>query len=96
MLAAGASVAVSDLEAAVISAWLVMILGVWVKARFEEGRRVRVAVIGPAGFAHDLAGELQAAGIPRMTWSAGSGPRIRAWATAGSTTSARRARFAPR
>ena len=65
MVTAGAGIAVTALEAPVISAWLVMSLGVWVKARFEEGRRARVAVIGSAGFAHDLAGELQASGIRR-------------------------------
>jgi Bacterial sugar transferase len=79
MLAAGASIAVHDLEAPVIGAWLVMILGVWVRARFEEGRRARVAVIGSAGFANDLAVELQAAGIRScdvVGWFGSEDPRL--------------------
>jgi lipopolysaccharide/colanic/teichoic acid biosynthesis glycosyltransferase len=79
MLAAGASIAVKDLEAPVIGAWLVTILGVWVRARFEEGRRARVAVIGSAGFADDLAGELRASGIRScdvVGWFGPEDPRL--------------------
>jgi exopolysaccharide biosynthesis polyprenyl glycosylphosphotransferase len=46
-----------------VGASLVMALGVWVKTRFAEARRVRVAVIGPQDFAADLAYELRAADV---------------------------------
>jgi exopolysaccharide biosynthesis polyprenyl glycosylphosphotransferase len=62
-LAAGEHMAIAELEAPVAGAWLVMGLGAWVKARFDDDRRARVAVVGSAGFASDLAEELKAAGI---------------------------------
>jgi lipopolysaccharide/colanic/teichoic acid biosynthesis glycosyltransferase len=62
-LAAGGELAFGDLQAPVAGAWLVMALGAWVTTRFDDDRRVRVAVIGSAGFASDLAEELDAAGI---------------------------------
>jgi hypothetical protein len=61
--AAGGELAYGDLQAPVAGAWLVMALGAWVTMRFDDDRRVRVAVIGSAGFASDLAEELDAAGI---------------------------------
>jgi lipopolysaccharide/colanic/teichoic acid biosynthesis glycosyltransferase len=62
-LAAGQPLAISELEAPVAGAWLVMGLGVWMKSRFEDDRRALVAVVGSAGFASDLADELEAARI---------------------------------
>ncbi len=62
-LGAGDHVALGSLEPSVIGAWLVLALGAWVTVHFQEGRRARVAVIGSAGFASDLAAELEAAGI---------------------------------
>jgi exopolysaccharide biosynthesis polyprenyl glycosylphosphotransferase len=62
-LAAGQQMALSELQAPVAGAWLVMALGAWMKGRFEDDRRARVAVVGSAGFASDLADELEAAGI---------------------------------
>jgi lipopolysaccharide/colanic/teichoic acid biosynthesis glycosyltransferase len=62
-LAAGRELALVDLQAPVAGAWLVMGLGVWVTTRFDDDRRARVAVIGSAGLASDLAEELEAAGI---------------------------------
>jgi exopolysaccharide biosynthesis polyprenyl glycosylphosphotransferase len=49
--------------APLIGALLVMALGAWVKARFAEARRVRVAVIGPQEFAAGLAYELRVAEV---------------------------------
>ena len=62
-LGAGDHVALGSLEPSVIGAWLVLALGAWVTVHFQEGRPARVAVIGSAGFASDLAAELAAAGI---------------------------------
>ncbi|MGH2966922.1 MAG: exopolysaccharide biosynthesis polyprenyl glycosylphosphotransferase [Solirubrobacterales bacterium] len=62
-LGAGDHVALGPLEPSVIGAWLVLALGAWVTVHFQEGRPARVAVIGPPGFASDLAAELGAAGI---------------------------------
>ncbi len=62
-LGAGDHVAPGPLEPSVIGAWLVLALGAWITVHFQEGRPARVAVIGSAGFASDLAAELRAAGI---------------------------------
>ena len=62
-LAAGNHMALRSFEAPVVGAWLVMALGAWLKVQFEERRPARVAVIGSAGFASDLAAELEAARI---------------------------------
>lgn len=62
-LAAGEHMVLAGLEAPVAGAWLIMGLGVWVTARFDDDRRARVAVVGSPGFAADLAEELEAAGI---------------------------------
>ncbi|MEK6326252.1 MAG: sugar transferase [Actinomycetota bacterium] len=62
-LGAGNQLTFADLQAPVAGAWLIMALGVWVTIRFDDDRRARVAVIGSAGFASDLAEELDAAGI---------------------------------
>jgi exopolysaccharide biosynthesis polyprenyl glycosylphosphotransferase len=62
-LGAGNHVAVGRLEPSVVGAWLVLALGAWMTMQFQEGRPARVAVIGSAGFASDLAAELRAAGI---------------------------------
>jgi exopolysaccharide biosynthesis polyprenyl glycosylphosphotransferase len=62
-LAAGHEMAVSELQAPVAGAWLVLALGAWMRGRFEDDLRARVAVIGSSGFASDLAEELEAAGI---------------------------------
>ena len=74
-LAAGQELALAELQAPVAGAWLIMALGAWVTTRFDEDRRARVAVIGSAGFASDLAEELDAAGIRAYEVSAGSGAR---------------------
>jgi lipopolysaccharide/colanic/teichoic acid biosynthesis glycosyltransferase len=62
-LAAGQHMVLADLKAPVAGAWLIMGLGAWVTARFDDTRRARVAVVGSPGFAIDLAEELEAAGI---------------------------------
>ena len=62
-LGAGNHVAPGSLEPSVVGAWLVLALGAWVTLHFQEGRPARVAVVGSAGFASDLAAELGAAGI---------------------------------
>src|SRR6201988_1234224 len=62
-LGAGDHVALGPLEPSVIGAWLVLALGAWITVHFQEGRPARVAVVGSAGFASDLAAELRAAGI---------------------------------
>jgi exopolysaccharide biosynthesis polyprenyl glycosylphosphotransferase len=62
-LGAGDHVALGPLEPSVIGAWLVLALGAWITVHFQEGRPARVAVVGSAGFASDLAAELGAAGI---------------------------------
>ncbi|MET0730951.1 MAG: sugar transferase, partial [Solirubrobacterales bacterium] len=61
--AAGEPYAVSQYEAVVIGAWLVLALGVWIKTRLGEGMRARVVVIGARDFAADLAAELAAARV---------------------------------
>jgi exopolysaccharide biosynthesis polyprenyl glycosylphosphotransferase len=63
MSAAGDPYPVSQFEAIVLGAWLVLALGAWIKARVDEGLRARVAVIGPRDFAVDLAAEIAAAGV---------------------------------
>jgi exopolysaccharide biosynthesis polyprenyl glycosylphosphotransferase len=62
-LGAGDHVAPGPLEPSVIGAWLVLALGAWITVHFQDGRPARVAVVGSAGFASDLAAELGAAGI---------------------------------
>ncbi len=62
-LAAGQPLALSELQAPVAGAWLIMALGAWVTTRFDDDRRARAAVIGSSGLASDLAEELHAAGI---------------------------------
>lgn len=47
----------------VVGAWLLLALGAWVKVRASEHMDARVAVIGSAGFARDLAAELVAADV---------------------------------
>jgi lipopolysaccharide/colanic/teichoic acid biosynthesis glycosyltransferase len=76
-LAAGQQMALAELEAPVAGAWLIMGLGLWVTSRFDEDRRARVAVVGSAGFAADLAAELEAAGIRAyevIGWFGGEAP----------------------
>jgi exopolysaccharide biosynthesis polyprenyl glycosylphosphotransferase len=62
-IAAGAPEPLADYEAAVLGAWLVLALGAWIKTRFEEGLRARVAVIGSREFAADFVAELAASGF---------------------------------
>jgi len=59
-VAVGAPEEPHQYEAAVLGAWLVLALGAWIKSRFEEGLRARVAVIGSREFAADFVAELQA------------------------------------
>ena len=62
-IAVGAPESLADYEAAVLGAWLVLALGAWMKTRFEEGLRARVAVIGSREFAADFVAELAASGF---------------------------------
>jgi exopolysaccharide biosynthesis polyprenyl glycosylphosphotransferase len=62
-LAAGDPVPLGDFVPIVIGAWLLLALGAWVKVRASEHMDARVAVIGSAGFARDLATELAAADV---------------------------------
>ena len=57
-LAAGQNYSIFEYEAALLGAWLVTVLGGWIKARLEHGLQARVAVIGPREFAADFAAEL--------------------------------------
>ncbi|HSI80691.1 MAG TPA: exopolysaccharide biosynthesis polyprenyl glycosylphosphotransferase [Solirubrobacterales bacterium] len=52
-----------EYEAALLGSWLVLLLGIFVRARTVDGLRARVAVIGPRDFAADLATELDAGGF---------------------------------
>jgi hypothetical protein len=63
MSAAGDPYPVSQYEAVVLGAWLVIALGAWIKMRLSDGMRARVAVIGPRDFAADLAAEIAASGV---------------------------------
>ena len=93
VLAAGQGLPLADFQAPVAGAWLIMALGAWVTTRFDDDRRVRVAVIGSPGFASDLAEELDAAGIRAyevIGWF-GRGrpvPTRRGWSPVASATSA--------
>jgi exopolysaccharide biosynthesis polyprenyl glycosylphosphotransferase len=62
-IAVGAPEPLREYEAAVLGAWLVLALGAWIKTRFEEGLRARVAVIGSREFAADFVAELAASGF---------------------------------
>jgi exopolysaccharide biosynthesis polyprenyl glycosylphosphotransferase len=78
-LAAGDRMSLSSFVAPVIGAWLVMALGAWLKVQFEERRPARVAVIGSAGFASDLAAELEAAkirGYEVIGWFGAAAPAV--------------------
>ena len=68
----------AEYQAVVLGAWLVMLLGAWVKTRAEDGLRARVAVIGPREFAADFAAELEANGVGTFDivgWISPRGPR---------------------
>jgi exopolysaccharide biosynthesis polyprenyl glycosylphosphotransferase len=74
---AGDPYPVSQYEAVVLGAWLVLALGAWIRARLSQGLKARVAVIGPRDFAADLTGELAAAGVRSyevVGWIGGDGP----------------------
>jgi exopolysaccharide biosynthesis polyprenyl glycosylphosphotransferase len=62
-VAVGAPEPLREYEAAVLGGWLVLALGAWIKTRFEEGLRARVAVIGSREFAADFVAELAASGF---------------------------------
>jgi exopolysaccharide biosynthesis polyprenyl glycosylphosphotransferase len=75
--AAGESYPLSQYQAIVLGAWLVMALGAWIKARLVDGLRARVAVIGPREFTADLASELAAADVDTyevVGWLGPEGP----------------------
>jgi lipopolysaccharide/colanic/teichoic acid biosynthesis glycosyltransferase len=59
----GQGLPLAEFQAPVAGAWLILALGAWVTARFDDDRHVQVGVIGSAGFASDLAEELDAAGV---------------------------------
>jgi exopolysaccharide biosynthesis polyprenyl glycosylphosphotransferase len=76
-LATGNGYPVSEYEAVVAGAWLVLGLGAWMRTRLEVGLRARVAVVGPREFAAQFAAELTAAGIDKyeiVGWVSGQGP----------------------
>jgi exopolysaccharide biosynthesis polyprenyl glycosylphosphotransferase len=76
-LAAGETYPISQYEAIVLGAWLVLALGAWVRGQTGAGMRARVAVIGSREFAADFAGELSAAGVKKyevVGWVGGQGP----------------------
>ena len=79
-LAAGDHMSLRSFLAPVVGAWLVMALGAWLKVQFEERRPARVAVIGSAGFASDLAAvELEAAkirGYEVIGWFGAAAPAV--------------------
>ena len=59
----GAGDPVAGYGPVVLGAWLATALGVSLKARVEDGIRARIALVGPASFAQDLAGEFESSGI---------------------------------
>ena len=61
--AVGGTYSVSQFEAVVLGAWVVLAIGAWLRTRLEAGMAARVAVIGPRDFAADLAAELAANGV---------------------------------
>jgi exopolysaccharide biosynthesis polyprenyl glycosylphosphotransferase len=76
-LAFGETYPASQFTAIILGAWLVMALGVWIKARSERGMRARVAVIGSREVAADIVAELDAAGVQTydvVGWVGGEGP----------------------
>ena len=76
-LIAGAPMPPGDFLPIVIGAWLLLALGGWVKVCASEHMDARVAVIGSAGFARDLATELEAAdvgGYSVVGWVGPDGP----------------------
>lgn len=76
-LAVGEAYPMASFEAVVAGAWLVMALGAWIRARFDEGLQARVAVIGSREFAADFVAELEAAGVNTydvMGWIGAQGP----------------------
>ncbi len=77
---AGRAESIGTLLTAVVSAWLVLALGAWLKLKVEESARARVAVIGSPGFAADLRDEVRAAGIRAyevIGWLGPEGPLTR-------------------
>jgi lipopolysaccharide/colanic/teichoic acid biosynthesis glycosyltransferase len=52
-----------DLVAAVLGAWIVVAIGLWLVRRFDRGRRVRLAVIGTSEFMWGLSAEIEASGV---------------------------------
>jgi exopolysaccharide biosynthesis polyprenyl glycosylphosphotransferase len=61
-LAAGEAIPLWAVRDPVLGCWVALVLGTWVKLRFETSNPVRVAVLGSPGFASDLADELETAG----------------------------------
>jgi exopolysaccharide biosynthesis polyprenyl glycosylphosphotransferase len=75
--AAGDPYPVAQYQAVILGAWLVVALGAWIKLHLADGMRARVAVIGPRGFAADLAAEIAASGVRAyevVGWIGGEGP----------------------
>jgi lipopolysaccharide/colanic/teichoic acid biosynthesis glycosyltransferase len=52
-----------DLIAAVLGAWAMVGIGVWLVHRFQRGRRVRLAVLGSAEFMWGLSAEIETSGV---------------------------------
>ncbi len=52
-----------DLVAAVLGAWAVVAIGVWIVRGFHRDRRVRLAVIGSAEFMWGLSAEIESTGV---------------------------------
>ena len=63
MAALETPVSFGDMAAAVVSAWLVLALGAWIRFRVDDVASARVAVIGDRSFALALAREFDAARI---------------------------------
>jgi exopolysaccharide biosynthesis polyprenyl glycosylphosphotransferase len=59
----GHAISISALVPSVLSAWIVVAAGAWLKVRFDASTEIRVAVIGSATFAARLADDLKRTGV---------------------------------
>jgi lipopolysaccharide/colanic/teichoic acid biosynthesis glycosyltransferase len=75
--AAGDPYSLSQLEAVVLGAWLVLGIGAWIRSWIESDLTARVAVIGARDFAADLTAELGDNGVRTyriVGWIGNEGP----------------------
>jgi lipopolysaccharide/colanic/teichoic acid biosynthesis glycosyltransferase len=68
-----------NLVAAVLGAWTVIAIGLWLVRRFDRRRRVRLAVIGTAEFMWGLSAEIEASGVTGYSVVGAITPDRRGW-----------------